>query len=155
MPGIKKNSFRAKLFPELRRFATDSDRLAAFTPALNGALNSGLSIFLIVATVVVSFAGIVILVTIATTPVFVLAAIIPYILMIPLCQAVIFWVLGHRIRRELRRKLNVYGIRICIKCAYDLRANESGVCPECGTQVEQLSGLYCTEKNQEDDNRGC
>jgi uncharacterized paraquat-inducible protein A len=25
---------------------------------------------------------------------------------------------------------------LCTKCGYDLRGNQSGICPECGTQVE-------------------
>jgi len=35
----------------------------------------------------------------------------------------------HR-RRRLRRKRGK-----CIRCGYDLTGNESGVCPECGTEV--------------------
>ncbi len=28
----------------------------------------------------------------------------------------------------------------CHRCAYDLRGNESGICPECGTEVEVTAG---------------
>jgi hypothetical protein len=39
-------------------------------------------------------------------------------------------------RRFLRQRLNEMGIPICMKCAYDLTGNTSGVCPECGTDDE-------------------
>ena len=38
------------------------------------------------------------------------------------------------ITRQRRRR------GLCIKCAYDLTGNESGVCPECGTGVETVKG---------------
>jgi len=36
----------------------------------------------------------------------------------------------------LRRRRRNRGL--CVQCAYDLRGNASGICPECGTKVEQL-----------------
>ena len=38
------------------------------------------------------------------------------------------------LRRWHRRRRRRRGL--CIKCSYDLTANVSGVCPECGTEVE-------------------
>ena len=46
------------------------------------------------------------------------------------------WLSRQQWRRFLRQELNARGIPICMKCAYDLTGNESGVCPECGTRVE-------------------
>ena len=42
----------------------------------------------------------------------------------------------------LRRALRTYNLRfrhrrgLCLACGYDLRGNESGNCPECGTEVK-------------------
>ena len=36
------------------------------------------------------------------------------------------------LRRSHRRRLG-----LCINCGYDLTGNESGICPECGTRVEE------------------
>jgi hypothetical protein len=44
-------------------------------------------------------------------------------------------------RRFLRQRLNEMGIPICMKCAYDLTGNTSGVCPECGTNHESETRL--------------
>lgn len=33
----------------------------------------------------------------------------------------------------------------CRVCAYDLRGNESGICPECGTSIEMMPGAYHQE----------
>ncbi len=41
-----------------------------------------------------------------------------------------FAVLRHRSRRRRRRE------GWCVKCGYDLTGNESGKCPECGTEIE-------------------
>ena len=41
------------------------------------------------------------------------------------------------IKKRRRRK---HGL--CVKCAYDLTGNESGICPECGTEI-------CNEKQNE------
>ncbi len=45
------------------------------------------------------------------------------------------WYWRDHYRRFLRTRLNTLGIPICMKCAYDLTANESGACPECGTRL--------------------
>ena len=37
------------------------------------------------------------------------------------------------VRAELRER----GIALYVKCGYDLRGNESGVCPECGTPCRE------------------
>ena len=49
----------------------------------------------------------------------------------------VFWLGRRDLRRLLRQELNARGIPICMKCAYDLTSNESGVCPECGTKIEK------------------
>ncbi len=40
------------------------------------------------------------------------------------------------IRGPLRRYRRRRG-GLCVKCGYDLHGNESGVCPECGTNLKQ------------------
>lgn len=45
-------------------------------------------------------------------------------------------VLGHRIQRLLREQLRLTGKAVCVNCGYDLTGNTTGVCPECGQQVE-------------------
>ena len=52
----------------------------------------------------------------------------------------LFWRLapgdhGGPLWRRRRRRLRERGL--CMNCAYDLTGNESGVCPECGTEVEE------------------
>ena len=48
-----------------------------------------------------------------------------------------FVLLGRRrIRVSLRSQLNAQGIPTCMHCGYDLRGQETGRCPECGTRVE-------------------
>jgi hypothetical protein len=37
-----------------------------------------------------------------------------------------------RDEQQRRRKLG-----LCLRCGYDLTANVSGVCPECGTEIEK------------------
>lgn len=43
-------------------------------------------------------------------------------------------------RRTMRRyfwqELAKRGKPICVRCGYNLTGNESGVCPECGTEIE-------------------
>ena len=46
------------------------------------------------------------------------------------------WYWRHRYRRFLRERLSASGIPICVKCGYDLTGNTSGVCPECGVEVQ-------------------
>ena len=41
-------------------------------------------------------------------------------------------VVGVPLRRWRRRKRG-----LCVRCRYNLTGNESGVCPECGTEIEQ------------------
>jgi hypothetical protein len=53
-------------------------------------------------------------------------------------MAVILLILRSRIRRSVRQKLRVLGVPICVVCGYDLTANTSGRCPECGA----LAGLF-------------
>jgi len=36
-----------------------------------------------------------------------------------------------RLRRRRRKR------GLCVKCGYDLKGNVSGVCPECGTEIEK------------------
>jgi predicted amidophosphoribosyltransferase len=51
------------------------------------------------------------------------------------------WLNRKRIQRSLRQQLLTAGIPICIACGYDLTANESGRCPECGKPF-RLSDWY-------------
>ncbi len=46
----------------------------------------------------------------------------------------IFFIRNYRRRRVCRDAL-----KPCDKCGYDLRGNESGVCPECGEAVEAIA----------------
>ncbi len=42
------------------------------------------------------------------------------------------------LRRYRRRRLSLRGLRgLCLRCGYDLEGNVSGVCPECGTEIER------------------
>ncbi len=52
--------------------------------------------------------------------------------MIPLGLAGACLTSRRRRKRHVRREL-----QLCIKCGYDLTGNESGICPECGRQIEQ------------------
>jgi len=45
------------------------------------------------------------------------------------------WYTRRDIRRRLRTQLAKKGIPVCIPCGYNLTGNESGVCPECGTEI--------------------
>ena len=51
---------------------------------------------------------------------------------IPLALAGACLTSKRRRKRHVRREL-----QLCIKCGYDLTGNESGICPECGRQIEQ------------------
>ena len=46
------------------------------------------------------------------------------------------WFTRRDIRRRLREQLVKKGIPVCITCGYNLTGNESGVCPECGTEIK-------------------
>lgn len=46
------------------------------------------------------------------------------------------WYTRRDIRRRLRIQLVKKGIPICIPCGYNLTGNESGKCPECGTEIK-------------------
>jgi hypothetical protein len=39
------------------------------------------------------------------------------------------------VREAIRKQLNHLGVPICIGCGYDLTANTSGICPECGKRI--------------------
>ncbi len=45
------------------------------------------------------------------------------------------WFTRRDIRRRLRAQLSKKGAPICIPCGYNLTGNESGTCPECGTEI--------------------
>lgn len=47
----------------------------------------------------------------------------------------IFW-FRTKIRRSLRMQLRKLGVPICLGCSYDLRADCTGRCPECGRPTE-------------------
>ena len=45
-----------------------------------------------------------------------------------------FW--AHRAKsRIVKSRIK---LRACVKCAYDLQGNTSGICPECGTRIEPI-----------------
>ncbi len=44
------------------------------------------------------------------------------------------------VRRNLRTRLWVKGIRFCEKCGYDLRSISDSICPECGIQFYEATG---------------
>ncbi len=48
---------------------------------------------------------------------------------IPLCYK-------RGVTRRMRRGLCELGIPVCLECGYDLRGNNSGVCPECGAVAD-------------------
>ena len=39
-------------------------------------------------------------------------------------------------RRAIRAELNRRSLPVCMRCAYDLTGNTSGVCPECGIEAQ-------------------
>src|SRR5262245_15406984 len=45
------------------------------------------------------------------------------------------YIFRQQIREHLRRQLNDRGIRVCMRCGYNLAGNASGRCPECGTDA--------------------
>ena len=47
------------------------------------------------------------------------------------------WFTWQDIRRRLRAELAKKGVPICVPCGYNLTGNVSGVCPECGTKIEE------------------
>ncbi|UCC32452.1 MAG: hypothetical protein JSU86_09255 [Phycisphaerales bacterium] len=47
------------------------------------------------------------------------------------------WVLRIRMRGSVRRQLIQRGLPTCLACGYNLTGNVSGVCPECGREIEQ------------------
>ncbi len=50
-------------------------------------------------------------------------------------MTLINWLTRHDAQRELRQYLCEHGLPTCLSCGYDLTANVSGRCPECGTPV--------------------
>ena len=54
-----------------------------------------------------------------------------------ICGGLSTWIvfrLGRRqMQASIRTQLRERGLPVCLRCGYDLRGNESGVCPECGT----------------------
>lgn len=59
---------------------------------------------------------------------------IPLYFLIPV--VVLFVSRRRGIRKSLWVYLNAYGKATCVSCGYDLTSNESGVCPECGSEVQ-------------------
>jgi hypothetical protein len=57
----------------------------------------------------------------------------PAILVFPMVIWLQFRITRRPVRRHLRKQLCEKGIPFCIECGYDLKGNESGRCPECGT----------------------
>jgi hypothetical protein len=49
--------------------------------------------------------------------------------------AAILLLLGWNRARRKRRRDRLIAANVCVKCGYNLIANTSGVCPECGTPV--------------------
>ena len=49
----------------------------------------------------------------------------------------VIWLERRRIRRSLRNQLNERGIRVCMKCGYDLCGLPEPRCPECGTAFDR------------------
>ena len=55
-----------------------------------------------------------------------------FLILLTLPYPIVIFVRGpyHRYRRYRRRKKG-----LCLKCAYNLRGNVSGICPECGERI--------------------
>ena len=57
---------------------------------------------------------------------------------LPISLMFLFWVLFSMLASVLINKSSLRRRRklgLCVRCSYDLRGNESGVCPECGEPV--------------------
>lgn len=52
---------------------------------------------------------------------------------------VVTWVLRSSLRRSLRQRLRKYGVRLCIRCGYDMANTPSNRCPECGVPVPPMA----------------
>ena len=123
-------SLSERIFPELARLEPGPERLRMIQQAVGGPRTHA-ALFL---SVVVS------------TAVFVLwdklVASVPsrwsVYLLFALCIigfGIAVWFTRRDIRRRLRAQLAEKGIPVCIPCGYNLTGNESGVCPECGTEI--------------------
>ena len=57
------------------------------------------------------------------------------IILAGLAYIALLWAFRKTFQHSLREQLVDHGVRICIKCSYDLRGS-SERCPECGTKFE-------------------
>ncbi|MCB9853189.1 MAG: hypothetical protein H6819_08850 [Phycisphaerales bacterium] len=113
-------------FPELREFT--SLRVAArnwhdiFLPRVSVWLIRGFVPWLAITLAVIFLSG------------WQQIAIVAPILFFPVVIAVALTVDRKRIREHLRLGLLFKGVRLCT-CGYNLRDNQSGICPECGAKA--------------------
>lgn len=127
-----------RLLPELDLFETRAQRDAAFRRATAGTFAS-LRFWGFFVAVVVSFTA----VERHWVEPFLVARNVDYIWDVVCVMGIgifmfdaVVWVSRKRIRRSLREQLAELGLPVCMKCGYDLRAQEAPRCPECGTPFE-------------------
>ena len=120
------------LFPELERFGDPDSRKAALKISGGTVLTAGFLLGMIPQLVILKLSErISSHLNVPELVVFIVAACTPVATM---------WLLGRFYRRKiqvsLRKQLNDAGIPVCMGCAYDLRGQTVGRCPECGVAFD-------------------
>ena len=129
-----------RLFPELKRFEAGDERRAAWQEAAS-AVTRGWGILYFLLALVTGFVVLVFLVEHlefwpdASKSVVLFLAFIRGAGSMFLAMGVGIYLARRSILRSLRIRLNQLGRPTCLGCGYDLTGNESGVCPECGTDL--------------------
>ncbi len=129
------------IYPELRRFPTAEAReKAAQAVALRGRATVAIAIrFLLGFALLLAF-GYAIARLLTSISIARLVAMPITMLLCSAALLVVFvwamWPERKRLRRFFREELCKCGLPTCLGCGYNLTGNTSGVCPECGTEIE-------------------